>query len=48
MHPTADGHAVYSRCLKTAVARHLFPKGPLVPTTPNVPDDDVVVAAAET
>jgi lysophospholipase L1-like esterase len=48
MHPTADGHAVYSRCLKAAVARHLFPKGPLVPTTPNVPDDDVVVAAAET
>jgi hypothetical protein len=25
----------------------LFPMGPLVPTTPQVPDDDVVIGAAE-
>jgi hypothetical protein len=47
MHPTAAGHAVYSRRLQAAIARHLFPKGPLVPTTPQVPDDDVVAGAAE-
>jgi lysophospholipase L1-like esterase len=47
MHPTAAGHAVYSRCLQAAIVRHLFPKGPLVPTTPQVPDDDVVAGAAE-
>jgi lysophospholipase L1-like esterase len=47
MHPTAAGHAVYSRRLQAALARHLFPKAALVPTTPRVPDDDVVIGAAE-
>ena len=46
MHPTAAGHAVYSRRLQAALARHLFPKAPLVPPT-RVPGDDVVIGAAE-
>jgi hypothetical protein len=39
---------VYSRRLVAALAKHLFPRGPLVPTTPQAPDDEVVATAAET
>jgi lysophospholipase L1-like esterase len=46
MHPTAAGHAVYSRCLKAALARHLFPRVPLGPKK-RVANDDTVTGAAE-
>ncbi len=47
MHPNAVGHAVYSRCIKAALARRLFPKGPLLPPRPNqqIPDDIVAAEA---
>ena len=45
MHPTGAGHAVYSRRLVAALAKHLFPRGPLVPTTPQAPDDEIVATA---
>jgi hypothetical protein len=30
---------------RAALARHVFPKGPLVSPTPDVPDDDIVIGA---
>jgi SAM-dependent methyltransferase len=36
---------VYSQRLQAALTRHVFPKVPLLPTTPQVPDDDVVIGA---